>query len=449
MASQYMEKKLFIIMPFGIKSGRLDHSDQNAELIKIDFDKIWTSIIQPSIPKDYNFKRADELKKSGLIDRNYIELLINSDIVLADLTFGNPNVYYELGMRHVLSKKGTVLIAQNGTILPFDVRNQSVLYYDKFDATSLFPFQENLGTYINNAYSQKFDSPVHIFFPQLSVTISNGNNTPSQEIEDLKSKNKKLEEKLTLIESRSEEQRLIRKINSTNNKSKIISFYGKIIQSSINSIEIYELIGIKLRKNSLFKEAIIVFTKALEIDSEDSEINREIGFTFRKLNDFKKAEKYFTKALSLNEYDTELLGMLGGMYKRNGNLSKSLSLYQRAHKIEPENLYSAINVATLTLLLEGNSKAIPVFQKVVVVSSNEIESIKKSYWSYFCMAQAYLVLNGSIEKVLEIYKKALEFNPPIEDLRSEYEQIDFLKNRNIKKEEIDEIQLKIFKPILE
>jgi hypothetical protein len=57
----------------------------------------------------------------------YNEWLFDADIVLADLTFGNPNVYYELGIRQALSKKGTVLVACKGAKLLFDVRNQYVI----------------------------------------------------------------------------------------------------------------------------------------------------------------------------------------------------------------------------------------------------------------------------------------------------------------------------------
>src|SRR4051812_40911459 len=124
-------------------------------------------ILQPAVPEEFETKRADELRQPGPIDRLYNEWLFSSDIVLADLTFGNPNVYYELGIRQALSKKGTVLVACKGVRLPFDVRNQYVIPYDYFAAPTLRSFQSQLRQAILNASAQEADSPVHVFLPGL------------------------------------------------------------------------------------------------------------------------------------------------------------------------------------------------------------------------------------------------------------------------------------------
>ena len=442
------KKSLFIIMPFGVKKGRLDHFSQDGNYIDIDFDKIWKSIIQPSIPEEYDYIRADELKRSGPIDRNYIELLINSEMVLADLTFGNANVYYELGMRHVLSRKGTVLIAQSGTKLPFDVRNQSVLYYDNFDATKLVDFQQGLKDYINNSFNHKYDSPIHIFFPELSISFSKEEKKREELIENLRLKNSRLLSEVDLLKNADKAKRFTRKIIETQNKSRLITIYGQLIKSDINSIEPYELLGIKLRKNSLFKKALIVFEKALEINKLDAEINREIGFTYRKINDYSNAEKYFKVALELNSEDPELLGMLGGMHKRNGRLTESLDYYLKAYKFESQSLYAVINVATLKFILEGRESGIFYFKEVISICQFEIRENRQNYWTYFCLAQSYLILDKPTELIIENYIKAIEFEPPIEDIRSEFEHIDFLKERNIEKDKINEIQEKVFRIIL-
>src|SRR4051812_33129945 len=129
-------KKLFVAMPYGKRKAPLDYDDPDVT-VTIDFDAVWEGILQPAVPEEFETKRADELRQPGLIDRLYNEWLFSSDIVLADLTFGNPNVYYELGIRQALSKKGTVLVACKGVRLPFDVRNQYVIPYDYFAAPTL------------------------------------------------------------------------------------------------------------------------------------------------------------------------------------------------------------------------------------------------------------------------------------------------------------------------
>ena len=127
-------QKLFVAMPYGKRKAPLDYEEPD-RTCEIDFDAVWEGILQPAVPPGFETKRADELRQPGLIDRMYNEWLFEADIVLADLTFGNPNVYYELGIRQALSKKGTVLVACKGTKLPFDVRNQYVIPYELLRCT--------------------------------------------------------------------------------------------------------------------------------------------------------------------------------------------------------------------------------------------------------------------------------------------------------------------------
>jgi hypothetical protein len=72
--------------------------------------------------------RADEIERSGSITRDVLRHLRRADVVIADLTRLNPNVFYELGVRHSL-RSGTILIAEEGTRLPFDVNDLRIIWY--------------------------------------------------------------------------------------------------------------------------------------------------------------------------------------------------------------------------------------------------------------------------------------------------------------------------------
>ena len=97
-------KRLFVAMPYGIRNAPLDYEELDNPR-EIDFDAVWKEVLQPAVPAGFEIKRADELRQPGLIDRMYNEWLFDADIVLADVTFSNPNVYYELGIRQALSRK--------------------------------------------------------------------------------------------------------------------------------------------------------------------------------------------------------------------------------------------------------------------------------------------------------------------------------------------------------
>jgi hypothetical protein len=87
----------------------------------------YVHMIQPAIEgirvndqQIYRSIRADFVTQTGSITRDLLSRLYRSDAVLADLTDLNPNVFYELGVRHAL-RAGTILIALKGTKPPFDV----------------------------------------------------------------------------------------------------------------------------------------------------------------------------------------------------------------------------------------------------------------------------------------------------------------------------------------
>jgi hypothetical protein len=101
-------------MPFGTKA------DENGR--PIDFDRIYAEIIRPAIEvAELEPIRADEETTGGIIHKAMFERLMLCDFAVADLTTVNPNVLYELGIRHGARPHSTVLIFGKKTRLPFDV----------------------------------------------------------------------------------------------------------------------------------------------------------------------------------------------------------------------------------------------------------------------------------------------------------------------------------------
>src|SRR4051794_35689003 len=114
--------RLFTIMPFGKRPA--EHSEAGA----IDFDEVYHLSIKPAAASAaWDVLRIDEVLHPGNIVGQYIRELATADLVIADISIPNPNVFYELGIRHSISPAGTVLIAYEGTHLPFDIINQRVI----------------------------------------------------------------------------------------------------------------------------------------------------------------------------------------------------------------------------------------------------------------------------------------------------------------------------------
>ena len=124
--------RCFVVMPFGVKPMR-DGSERT-----YDFDKVYRVIIQRAIRQaGMQPIRADERIGSSVIHTDMFKDLRDQPVVLADLSLENPNVFYELGIRHVMTNSGTVLMCRRGAVLPFDVQLSRVIFYDYDGQTRL------------------------------------------------------------------------------------------------------------------------------------------------------------------------------------------------------------------------------------------------------------------------------------------------------------------------
>lgn len=112
----------FVIMPFDEKTGPTG--------TKVDFDTVYKGLIKPAIEKaNLVPRRADEILGGNPISSKMFRALADYPYALADATFLNPNVYYELGVRHAMKKCVTIAIKDQGTEVPFDVRDVPFFSY--------------------------------------------------------------------------------------------------------------------------------------------------------------------------------------------------------------------------------------------------------------------------------------------------------------------------------
>jgi len=117
-----MDKKYcFVIMPI---SDQVDYD-------KGHFSRVYEHLIKPACEKGgFIPVRADEESKTNYIVIDIIKKILESDIVLCDLSSKNPNVLYELGLRQAFNKK-SVLIKDNKTSRVFDIQSLRTIDYDE------------------------------------------------------------------------------------------------------------------------------------------------------------------------------------------------------------------------------------------------------------------------------------------------------------------------------
>jgi hypothetical protein len=161
-------EKCFVVMPFGIKP-RNDGTDRT-----YNFDKVYRVIIQRAIMNvGMQPIRADETEGSRIVHADMFKDLRDRPVVLVDLSLLNPNVLYELGIRHVMSPTGTVLMANEETVkkLPFDIALSRTIayrydgaYLDWDEVERVIP---QLQAAIEEARRGTPDSPVYAFLEQV------------------------------------------------------------------------------------------------------------------------------------------------------------------------------------------------------------------------------------------------------------------------------------------
>ncbi len=161
------ESTCFYIAPIG---------DEISEARKHS-DLFLGSIVEPAM-EPFNLKvvRADAIDKPGIITRQIIDYIMKSRLVIADLSFHNPNVFYELALRHAV-KKPIVQLIRTADKVPFDVNQMRTIQIDTTDIYSLVPKIESYRAEVANQVRRALeadhivDTPISTYFPDMSVSF--------------------------------------------------------------------------------------------------------------------------------------------------------------------------------------------------------------------------------------------------------------------------------------
>jgi hypothetical protein len=147
--------RAFIVRPFGTKNG-------------IDFDRVERELIDPVLRElGIEGRTTQEIARAGNIRADMFERLLLADVVIADISIHSANVHYELGIRHALRDRSTILIRADEDEVPFDLRTDRYLEYPKAEPGSA-------GSALLEAVRQSIrdrrpDSPVYLLLPRLEA----------------------------------------------------------------------------------------------------------------------------------------------------------------------------------------------------------------------------------------------------------------------------------------
>lgn len=164
----HLESVCFYITPIGSEgSEERRHSDL-----------FLGSIVEPALD---SFKmrviRADAIDKPGIISRQIIDYIVRSRLVIVDLSFHNPNVFYELAIRHMM-KRPVVQIMRKSDKIPFDINQMRTIVIDTTDIYALVPKLETYRAEVANQVRRALDdpdsadNPISMYYPSLKVVLN-------------------------------------------------------------------------------------------------------------------------------------------------------------------------------------------------------------------------------------------------------------------------------------
>ena len=318
------QKTCFIVMGFGKKT---DYETGRT----LDLNETYSEIIKPAVENaGFRCIRADEISHSGLIDVPMYKMLLNAELVIADISTGNINAVYELGIRHALKRNRTIIMKELGSKFSFDLDHTATFQYkhlgEEIGAKEARRAQAELSTLIKSIFEiDEADSPLYSFLPNLTMPI-----LTEEEIQEI-------------IEESNENENLL-----------------------INYIDDGEA-HIKLNE---FKQAASKFAYAHELRSNEPYIlQRLVLATYKskepsELESLMQARTLLAKLFPEESNDPETTGLAGAIQKRlwlitqdSVQLDKAIEYYSRGFTIK-KDYYNGENLAScLSLKSEIQSES--------------------------------------------------------------------------------------------
>ncbi len=167
-----LDNECFFITPIGAEgSPERDRSDGILEFI----------VQEAASQLDLTAIRADQIAQPGQITLQVLEHVLGARAAVADLTGLNPNVFYELAVRHT-ARLPVVLIVDKGESLPFDIAQMRTVFFDHTDLRSATVCRKAIVSQLKEAFAGAVDSPIAT---TVDVKALQGGNTVERNIAEL------------------------------------------------------------------------------------------------------------------------------------------------------------------------------------------------------------------------------------------------------------------------
>jgi len=393
----------FILIPFGKK--------KDAKGRVIDFDLIYHDFIKKAVEQaGLEPIRADEELLGGTIHKPMFERLILCEFAIADLTSLNPNVFYELGVRHAIRGQTTIPIFAFDAELPFDLKMERTIPYKLSQEGSLIDADEEIEKLVtkieycrNNTHT---DSPVFQLVDGFKVT-----HNLSHEKTDVFRKQAEYDNDIKgqLFEARNE------------SKEKVCSIWDELKPISEKSAGIVVDLFLSLRAISAFKEMVNLYEEMDEPLKQTKLVREQFGFALNRIGEKKKAEKILKDIIEEYGFDPETNGILGRVYKdqfldqQNKNsvlakahLKKAIECYRKGFDADFRDAYPGVNLVSLAEIA-GESEIVSEYLPIVEFAAKR-RMKNPDYWDLATLSELKVIEEDYV-KAQEYLAEAITYIP--------------------------------------
>ena len=350
----------FVDMPFGKKTDLTSGVD-------VDFDRIYDEAIAPAIVEvGLEPIRGDREQTGGIIHLPMFGRLLLSPFVVADLTLANPNVFYELGIRHTAKPATTVPIYASIHPIPFDIGMVRAIPYTltngKLSDEAVVKLKRDLSERLKQAIetSASKDSPIFQLinnFPPLSLPpevekifadVVAQSDSFRKQLSEARAENSDKERRAALLEIKAK----LRKIRAAP--------AGALMDLMLS-----------LRDASGWEEVVQLSDEFPDYLKAYPVVQQQRAMALNRRNqpgDREEAKQILTCLLEEKGPDPETFGILGRLYKdlyqelqvmeditASAALDAAIDAYTRGFESDPRDYYPGVNAITL-IVEKGDSE---------------------------------------------------------------------------------------------
>lgn len=421
-----MRLHAFVAMPFGKKPG------PNGQMI--DFDAVYRDLIEPAVEAaGLEVFRADQEQRAGDIKADMFQELLIADLVVVDLTLDNPNVWYELGVRHALRARDVVLIQGPREQQPFDIYSDRKLNYRLQDGVPDPASRDQDRSALTARVKATLESwrgrkvsPVYQLLPYL--------NEPDW-------KALRLGDAQEYWRQHEDWERRVDLAGSGNRPGDLLVLADEAPISAFRA-EAHRKAGAALRKARRYRFALEQLDRCLAVEPDDLPALREKGICLQRLasageagHTLERARTHYREVLQAHPRDIETWALLGRIDKdawteawripghtpermrddaayESALLRAAITSYRTAYRADPAHYFSGINALTLMHLhgdltgdLRYGQEALSLAGAVRYAAECE-DNADQLFWAKATLGDLE-VLIGKPETALSAYQEAI------------------------------------------